>query len=266
MKLFASDYDGTYWKHTKKGQLDLRKNIKVTKRWQEAGHLFVFATGRPISMMKLEQKMHGIVYDYIVGLNGGIIMSRQGKILFQQSMDEAVARKIITRIQEEDVLQYAVTDGICGHYRTTFGLTHKTFYLFAMFKLFLRKYSLTLEQALNRPVVQISVKTKSHKQAVAFAKQINEEFGDQVVAFSNLRHVDISAKGLSKATGVEYVAKLHEIKDKHVYCMGDSFNDVPMFEQYHGFTLPEARQEIKEQAEAVFETVGEALRYILNHH
>ena len=44
MKLFASDYDGTYWKHTKKGQLDLRKNIKVTKRWQEAGHLFVFAT------------------------------------------------------------------------------------------------------------------------------------------------------------------------------------------------------------------------------
>lgn len=48
--------------------------------------------------------------------------------------------------------------------------------------------------------------------------------------------------------------------------MGDSFNDVPMFEQYHGFTLPEARQEIKEQAEAVFETVGEALRYILNHH
>ena len=76
MKLFASDYDGTYWKHTKKGQLDLRKNIKVTKRWQEAGHLFVFATGRPISMMKLEQKMHGIVYDYIVGLNGGIIMSR----------------------------------------------------------------------------------------------------------------------------------------------------------------------------------------------
>ena len=48
MKLFASDYDGTYWKHTKKGQLDLRKNIKVTKRWQEAGHLFVFATGRPI--------------------------------------------------------------------------------------------------------------------------------------------------------------------------------------------------------------------------
>ena len=143
MKLFASDYDGTYWKHTKKGQLDLRKNIKVTKRWQEAGHLFVFATGRPISMMKLEQKMHGIVYDYIVGLNGGIIMSREGKILFQQSMDEAVARKIITRIQEEDVLQYAVTDGICGHYRTTFGLTHKTFYLFAMFKLFLRKYSLT---------------------------------------------------------------------------------------------------------------------------
>ena len=46
---------------------------------------------------------------------------------------------------------------------------------------------------------------KSHEQAIEFAKKMNQEFGDEIVAYSNLRHVDISAKGLSKATGVDYV-------------------------------------------------------------
>ena len=99
MKLFASDYDGTYWKHTLKGQVDLIKNIKRTKQWQEQGNLFVFATGRPISMMKLEKYMHGIVYDYIVGLNGGIIISKTGDILFRETINNSIARKMMILIQ-----------------------------------------------------------------------------------------------------------------------------------------------------------------------
>ena len=137
MKLFASDYDGTYWKHTFKGQVDLVKNIKQTKQWREEGNLFVFATGRPISMMRLEKYMHGIVYDYIVGLNGGIIISKTGDILFRETINNSIARKIMILIQQKEVLHYSVSDGLCGHYHTAFGWSHKTFYLFAFFKLFL---------------------------------------------------------------------------------------------------------------------------------
>ena len=104
---------------------------------------------------------------------------------------------------------------------------------------------------------------KSHEQAIEFAKKMNQEFGDEIVAYSNLRHVDISAKGLSKATGVDYVAKLHHINPDQVYCIGDSFNDVPMFETFHGYTLPEACDEIKQYAEKVFETVDEAMKFSL---
>lgn len=167
MKLFASDYDGTYWKHTLKGQVDLIKNIKRTKQWQEQGNLFVFATGRPISMMKLEKYIHGIVYDYIVGLNGGIIISKTGDILFRETINNSIARKMMILIQQKDVLHYSVSDGLWGHYHTTFGWRHKSFYLFTFFKLFLKTYGLTLEEALNRPVVQISVKLKSAEEATA---------------------------------------------------------------------------------------------------
>lgn len=263
MKLFASDYDGTYWKHTLKGQVDLIKNIKRTKQWQEQGNLFVFATGRPISMMKLEKYIHGIVYDYIVGLNGGIIISKTGDILFRETINNSIARKMMILIQQKDVLHYSVSDGLWGHYHTTFGWRHKSFYLFTFFKLFLKTYGLTLEEALNRPVVQISVKLKSAEEATAFANQLNELFGKDIVAFSNLRHVDIAARGLSKATGIEYIANRHGIASDNIYCMGDSFNDLPMLKRYHGFTLPEAHQMIKENVQEVFETVGDAIKQIL---
>ncbi|MDE5977242.1 MAG: HAD family hydrolase [Turicibacter sp.] len=263
MKLFASDYDGTYAKHTLKGQLEIRKNIKVTKKWQEAGHLFVFATGRSISLLQLEQRLHGMVYDYIIGLNGGIIVSKTGEVLFCQSFDKEVAQAIIALVKQEDSLQYSVTDGISAHYHTVFGVTHKFFYLFFFLKIFVKAYRLSLEQALQNPVALISVKLKTSKKAQTFAKKINDQFGDEVVAFSNLNYVDIVAKGLSKATGVKEVAKLHEIEANDVYCMGDSFNDIPMFEEYHGLTVPEANVMIKKQAEAIFETVGEALKAIL---
>lgn len=137
------------------------------------------------------------------------------------------------------------------------------FLSFHFFKLFLKTYGLTLEEALNRPVVQISVKLKSAEEATAFANQLNELFGKDIVAFSNLRHVDIAARGLSKATGIEYIANRHGIASDNIYCMGDSFNDLPMLKRYHGFTLPEAHQMIKENVQEVFETVGDAIKQIL---
>jgi len=263
MKLFASDYDGTYLKHMKRGQLDLKRNIKMTKKWQEVGNLFVVSTGRPIWMMQLEKKMHGIVYDYIIGLNGGIIVSKHGEILFQKAMNQNIAKTIVKLIQQQDFLQYSITDGICGYYHAKFDIRNKSFYLLMLFKLFFKKYSSSLEKALSQEIVQISVETKSHDEAVMFAKQINDQFGGDVIAFANLRHVDIAAKGLSKATGVAYVANLHSIQGNQVYCMGDSFNDVPMLEAYHGFTLPEARQEIKDKVEAIYDTVGDAMLSLL---
>lgn len=92
---------------------------------------------------------------------------------------------------------------------------------------------------------------------------MNQLFGKDIVAFSNLRHVDIAARGLSKATGIEYIANRHGIDANDIYCMGDSFNDLPMLKRYHGFTLPEAHQTIKENVRGVFETVGDALTQIL---
>lgn len=261
MKLFASDYDGTYCKHTKLGRQQLKENIKATKEWQEMGNLFIFATGRPISLMKIEQKIHGLVYDYIVGLNGAVIISSDGQVVFRQTIKNEIAKQIVELIQEKKITQYMVTDGLNGHYYTTFHLFKREYYLFKILKWTHRLFNLTLTQALEQPVAQIAVKTNSHEEAIQFAKIINETFGHEVVAYANLLHVDICAKNLSKASGVFEVAKRHRIETDAIYCIGDSFNDLPMIEAYHGLTMIEAVDDLKKQAEAVFKTVSEAFIY-----
>gem|GEM_PF-108323 len=264
MKLFASDYDGTFYKHQNRKRLELRNNISSVQDWQAAGNFFIFATGRSISMMKFEKKTKGLKYDYIVGLNGGIIVSKTDQVLYRKDIEPNIARGIIELVKKHQFNNYCITDGFTGHYQFSFKWRKKSAYFLYFAKLFLKAYRLTLEEALAQQVTQIAVETKGPEDALAFAKLINETFNGEVTAFANLHHVDISAANLSKATGIDYVAKLHQIKNKHVFGMGDSYNDVPMFKEYHGFTLPEARTEIKNQAETVYETVGAALTDLLN--
>lgn len=263
MKLFASDYDGTYCKHNRVGRKQLKENIKATKAWREMGNLFVFSTGRPLSLMSIENKLHGLEYDYIVGLNGAVIVSKTGDVIFRQTIQSEVAREIVEVIKEKNVHHYLITDGIKGHFYTKFHVLKKEYYLFNVLKWTHKVFNLTLEQALSNPVAQIAVKTNTHDEALVFAAFINENFGEEVVAYANLVHVDICSKNLSKATGVQEVALRHQVKHENIYCIGDSFNDLPMIEAYHGLTMIEARDEIKEKAEAIFETVSEALQQLM---
>ena len=263
MKLFASDYDGTYFKHINRKKGEVETNFQRVAEWQKKGNLFIFATGRSISMMVFEKKRRRIKYDYIVGLNGGIIVDKNDNVLFREAIKSETAREIINLLDRENVSTYCITDGIKGHVKTTMKWESRYLISLKLMGLFTRTYHLSKKQALALPVAQIALTCKTHDEAEAFAAMINERFSGEVSAFANLIHVDIQAPGLSKASGMEFVARKYGISPENVYGMGDSFNDVPMFEKYNGLTLPEAAETIKEKAGTVYETVGHALKDLI---
>jgi len=259
MKLFASDYDGTFYKHNRqKGEIGA--NIEEVGRWQKAGNLFIFATGRSISMMQLEKRRRRIRYDYIVGLNGAIIVDEKDTVLLQKAIDSGVAREIVALIEESGIESYSITDGFKGYVRAPFKKGYRSGLLLKLLGLMTRTYHLSKSQALQLPVVQIAVTMSNQEQALAFARTVNAKFEGKASAFANLVHVDIQAPGLSKATGTQFVAKKHQIADDRIIGMGDSFNDLPMFESFFGVTLPEATEAVKQEAAGIYETVGHALK------
>ena len=266
MKLFGSDYDGTFYKHKNRGENELEENKAAVEKWRSAGNLFAFATGRAINEMASARFIDGAEFDYLIGLNGGIVIDAKDAVIFRALIEPEIAEKIVKLIETHGFKRVNVTDGFKGYYASASWINDEMKALAKKHKIekdMIESFQLTLEEALQNPVAMIAVETDNPEEANAFAAVVNETFSGQVTAFSNLQHVDISAFGLSKATGLEQLAKLHNIEHANVYGMGDSYNDVPMLEKFHGFTLPEANAEIQSFADEIYPTVGAALEDLL---
>lgn len=73
---------------------------------------------------------------------------------------------------------------------------------------------------------------------------------------------DILPKVISKAEGVAYLASLLDLTAKDVIVVGDGVNDIPMF-RYADLSLGVGKA-VAEVATICFDTIGEALDYILS--
>ena len=71
MKLFASDYDGTLFKNQEITAYDL----EMIHAFRGAGNKFGIATGRTIDSITFELEKYKIPFDFIVGINGGVVLS-----------------------------------------------------------------------------------------------------------------------------------------------------------------------------------------------
>ena len=261
MKLFGSDYDGTFNRHGSRDENELEENMAAVAKWRATGNLFAFATGRSINGLTYDRHVTGIKFDYLIGLNGGIIVNAQDEIIFRELIEPAIAKKIVELIKNRALEWFSVTDGLQGYHPAVVNwrIDDELWHQLGIKETF----SLPLEEALANPVAMIAVEMPSSEEAIAFASLVNETFAGHVSAFSNVNNVDIGASGLSKATGLAHIAKLHGIDENDVFGMGDSYNDVPMFETFHGFTLPEVNDEIKALADKVYPTVNAAIEDVI---
>ena len=272
MKIFVSDYDGTFTKHDG-NTAEIKDNLAQVQAWRRAGNIFVFATGRSVSLMRTFVEK-GIECDYLVALNGGIVTSGDHKLLFESAIPHDVAVEIMALVKEWGFRNYTITDGFFQHRKSVLcdflarfgvGFWRKIGLVFAWFQLCAPcfKNNVSYKEAMRRPVGQISIATDSHERAADFAALINQRFSGKIATYMNEASVDITCHGVSKATGIAHIAQLLDVSDEHIYCMGDSYNDIPMLETYHGFTVPKASQEVKAKAEGVYNTVGDAIRALL---
>ena len=85
----------------------------------------------------------------------------------------------------------------------------------------------------------------------------------ELAVYRNGDSFDILPKSISKREGVAYLASLLGLTQKDVIVVGDGVNDIPMF-AYADLSLA-IGERLKEHATHCFDTVGEALDYILNN-
>lgn len=249
MELLASDYDGTLRYEAKVVEEDL----EAVKRWQNAGNLFVVVTGRSMESFLEEIKRNNLHCDFIVLNNGGVIYDGSGKCLQVCYMDFGKALEVIDYIRTLPCASYVINDGFYRH-RIVVDPTQED-----------HKYA-NMPQEKNEQeildggkIAQIVISLNDEELAQQIVRYVNEQFGSHIQAYANKNCVDIVPTGVSKAEGLSYVSHYIGMDEEKIYTIGDSYNDLPMIEQYHGFSVGMAPEEVQEKSEHVYFSVADCI-------
>lgn len=255
MKILATDYDGTlrYADHV------MKEDIMAIQQWKKEGNLFAIVTGRSLESILKEIELYQLPCDYIVTNNGGMVFDANQKELMSNYLDYTTSLDIIQMIKKmENVASYVVNDGINRHKVVVDP------------QLIDQRYP-TLQPDMPEEKVlddgnfaQIVLSMTTLESALHMAEQINQNFSTTVVAYANNFAVDVVPKGISKATGLEFVVEYAELKEEDVYSIGDAHNDVPMIEYgIHGCAMDTAAEDVKQFATGVYASIHDLIQDVL---
>lgn len=248
MKLFATDLDGTLV-HYNKIEED---TLKQVRRLNESGEIFAVATGRPYNSCTFLKDDYGIKVDYFVLLNGGLIIDKDGKVVHHLGISNEILNSIVDEIKCDDVIIGVETGyktyGVHGRYEGEMGwegleyedlknLSHEEFSLISIY------YPKKEVEYINK-----------------VCTEINEKYGDEIIAFRNTNFIDVVPKGCSKGEGVKYIRNREDIDFNDTYVIGDSYNDIAMFKEgANSFSFPKVEEGIKKEVKHIVNSVGEAI-------
>ena len=262
MKLFISDYDGTYLRPMLERNEQLRRNALAVEEWQAEGGLFGFSTGRILPLIERELAQQAICVDFMIVANGALVLDAKGHAIFHQQLELSLAKEILAYLTQEEGLNFICSDGRNG-YHTPGIITHSS-----MADIFRElkeagNFNLTLEESIRCGISQFSIVDLTPEEMGRIVADLETLFEDQLTIYPNRSSIDLSPKGISKASGIQEVLNYFNLTPSQVICMGDSWNDVEMIQQYQGLTVPEAPPILKESARGWFSTVEEALVWAL---
>ncbi|GAA0109091.1 MAG: HAD-IIB family hydrolase [Clostridium sp.] len=246
IKLLATDLDGTLIKNDQVTKRDKDAIIKLQKQKE----LLVVSTGRPYNGVQMLKDEYKIFANYYVLLNGALIVDTLGTKIKQEIIEKDIIKSIINEIKEENVAisvesgfnTYLLTDGDNLPYP--------------------KKERVNSIDEIEEELSLISIYSpeKDILEIEEVKNKINKKYEDKIIAYRNDIYIDIVPLGCSKGNGIKYIAKQEFIKDDYIYTIGDSWNDVTMFNiTKNSFTFHHVEEELKEHAAYLVDSVADCI-------
>lgn len=249
MKLFVTDLDGTLVEYNNMTD----ENLEGIKKLNISGELLAVATGRAYNSCAFLKDKYGIKADYLILLNGGLIIDKDGKVVHHKEISYNTVNSIINDIKSDDSV-ISVETGytsyvVHGRYKEDIdwdGLEYE---------------ELENIKDKNLSLISLYYPKSDIEEVEKICRFINEKYSDEIVAYRNTCFIDVVPKGCSKGEGVSYVKERENIDTKNTYAIGDSYNDIPMLkESGHSFTFENVEDGIKKEADCVVSSVAEAIK------
>ena len=221
MKLLSSDYDKTL----NTFDYDLMFNMVAIERFMREGNVFLLNTGRSYKSIKREIDKHRIKYDYLGCCDGNLLLRKNDDIIYctnlelsiydeLKKLEEKYKNMIVTPIMHNDrILEFEV--------KMYFENTECNIELYNI----CHKYGL------------------SHK--------VFEQIEFKNLKLVRVRNIYLCDQKVSKSSATKLVGELENISKCDIFTIGDHHNDIEMIRAFNGYTLPWAKQEVKNVSNGV---------------
>ncbi len=252
MKTVFIDIDGTL--RNSKRKLT-KRTIDVLKKVKEKGINCYLATGRPRWKTKAVCLEAGMG-DFIISTTGSDIYNlKTNEVVFQQQMDKTALKKIYEiAMKHSSLIKFQAGFDIITNKKKTPKHPYRKllpqnidFFLenSVITQVLVEDYDIEKVKSLYKEISKIKeVKITNHTK-VLFDKDINWT-GKETA------YIDINSPNVSKGEAIKILCKKLNIDLEDTICIGDSQNDVSMFEVAgKSVVMGNAKQEIKKFADVV---------------
>ncbi|MDK2817890.1 MAG: HAD-IIB family hydrolase [Spirochaetota bacterium] len=268
-KLLACDIDGTLVHNHK--QFISKEDLDAIKKFREAGNLFTLCTGRTLVWTLPLIEQFEVQTDGLILCNGSMIYKTNPNSLLNivEIENSSISNKIGLEILEyfyhlknytiywdDGTMTYEIADRLLSKISTIIQENHSIHI----------NITEALTQTTNFVTIGATPMSCILEEAEQTKKTILEKWGDHVTAFRNQYFIDIAPKDASKGNGI-IKFQSHLPHDIEIYSVGDSFNDLPMFEtvgKSNAFLMANGESSLTKYASHTVKSVAECIDVILS--
>ncbi len=260
-KLLACDLDGTLFYPRRWRRCISKRNVWFLRRWIDAGNKVVLITSRSAEFVTRLEKEIQRPFDVMACTSSQIF--HDGKLIKEKYMPNVELEKIFWEIDKRYKPRGYLLAGE-GHPCVVYNPGRSSFFFQVIYKLyyfFQFKYREPTE-ASNEIFLDLMQNGKCFKLMTFFgfgkkkgvlSKEINKELREnfpQIESSWSLIVNELTPKGCNKGEGLDEYCEALNINKDDVYVVGDSGNDIAMFQKYydHSYCMAHAYPSVKKYA------------------
>ena len=275
-KVLAVDLDGTLFYPRKVKRCISKKNVHFLRNWIDAGNRLVIVTSR---CHEFTIRLKDEIQRPFDSINcSGAQMYHNDDLIYEKSMKNADIANMINKIKKRyhPSAMFVTTDEYPNVIYRSSGLSRISVFFYRMWYFFQFKYrepsvisnDLFKEQLSKGKIYKAMIFYGFGKRKGTLSKEINKElrenFPDMESSWSSIVN-ELTPNHCNKGESIEKYCQLLNVDPKDVYVVGDSGNDIAMFNRFHenSYCMSHAYPSVKKYAKHVISRVHKLDKIVL---
>ena len=246
-KVLVTDLDGTLVKDSKKVT---EKDKEALKQLNET-YILGIATGRSLKEILYIEEMLGFHVPLKIAFNGACVTYKD-KIIYESPIDTKSLKEVLKFIEKNHI----VFDALDGEDRIG---THKEANASRLWNMKLIEPDHLYDYINDRTIYKINIRPADDR-SDELLNQLIDAFPQLSICKSGPTRIEVTAQNVSKGVAI---ARLREKIPFEVIAVGDSENDVSMFEEADvAISMSKAHDSVKEEADVIINDFYETARQL----